>query len=66
MFETMVINRDIQNAINDGAPAFRIKEIARSGGMATLEDATRRKVVDKVTSTSELRRIISDAELARV
>ena len=65
VFETMVVNRDIQNAINEGLPAFQIKEIAKSSGMATLEDATRRKVLDKVTSTNELRRIISDAELAR-
>ncbi|MEQ9409744.1 MAG: GspE/PulE family protein [Fuerstiella sp.] len=65
VFETMVVTRDLQNAINDNAPAFRVKEVAQAGGMATLEDATRRKVLDKITSVEELRRVMSDAEMAR-
>lgn len=61
VFETMDVGHDLRQAIADNAPAFRIHEIARKAGMATLEDAARRKVIDKVTSTDELHRIMSDA-----
>lgn len=65
VFETMVINRDLQSAIVEGASPIRLRELAQQSSMATLEDATRRKVLDKITSIEELRRVISDAEMAR-
>lgn len=64
VFETMVVNHNIRNAINDGLPAFRIQDVARENGLITLDESTRRKVFDKVTSIEELRRVMSDTELA--
>ena len=64
-FEVMVVNQNLRLAINDGTPAFRIRELAREGGMLTLEDSTRRKVIDKITSVDELHRVMSDTEFGQ-
>ena len=63
VFETMVVSDRLRNAIGDGEPSYRIQEIAREDGMATLEDSARRKVLDKVTSVDELRRVMTDARI---
>ena len=44
---------------------FEIRQQAINDGMVSLEDSTRRKVLDKVTSISELERVISDTEQSR-
>lgn len=64
VFETMTLNSDLRSVVNQGEPAFRIQQVAREGGMVTLEDSTRRKVRDGITSIDELRRVMSDTELA--
>lgn len=64
VFETMDVKNDLRLAINNGEPAFRIQQIAREGGMTTLQDAARRLVLDKVTSVDELHRIMSDTEFS--
>lgn len=64
VFEVMTVDRDLRTMINDGQPAYRVREVGREKGMVILEDATRRKVIDGVTSTEELRRVMSDTQLA--
>ena len=64
VFEVMSIDRDLRTMINDGQPAYRVREVGQEKGMVTLEDATRRKVFDSVTSVDELRRVMSDTQLA--
>ena len=66
VFEAMVVNRDLQNVINANEPVWKIQQVACEGGMISLDDATRRKVFDKVTSLDELRRVMSDTDLAHV
>ncbi|MEO2018314.1 MAG: GspE/PulE family protein [Fuerstiella sp.] len=63
VFETMLASHDVRNAIGNNTPAYEIQQVARSGGMISLEDATRRKVFDRITSVNELRRIIGDTQL---
>jgi type II secretory ATPase GspE/PulE/Tfp pilus assembly ATPase PilB-like protein len=62
VFEIMELNRPLQDAIHRGEPSFEIRQQAINTGMVTLEDSTRRKVFDKVTSIAELERVISDTE----
>jgi type II secretory ATPase GspE/PulE/Tfp pilus assembly ATPase PilB-like protein len=64
VFEVMTVDHDLRTMINDGQPAYRVREVAREKGMVTLEEATRRKVFDGVTSAEELRRVMSDTQLA--
>jgi len=61
VFETMPVTDTIRNAINSDQQAHQIQQAAVHEGMATLEEATRRKVLDKVTTIDELQRIIVDA-----
>lgn len=65
VFEVMSVDNDIQNALNDGHPSFKIQKLATEKGMVTLEEAARRKVLNKVTSIEELHRIMSDTSFAR-
>lgn len=52
----------LQDAIHRGEPSFRIRQEAIKAGMISLEDSTRRKVLDKVTSIKELEHVISDTD----
>ncbi len=62
VFEVMELTDPLQDAIHRGEPSFRIRHDAIKGGMISLEDSTRRKVLDKVTSVRELERVISDTD----
>ena len=65
VFEIMELTRSLQDAIHRGEASFQIRQQAINDGMVSLEDSTRRKVLDKVTSINELRRVISDTEQSR-
>jgi len=65
VFEIMELTRSLQDAIHRGEPSYQIRQQAINDGMVSLEDSTRRKVLDKVTSINELRRVISDTEQSR-
>ena len=65
VFEIMELTDVIQDAIHEGEPSYRIRQVAMNDGMVSLEDSTRRKVLDKVTSIAELSRVISDTDRAR-
>ena len=65
VFEIMELTDPLQDAIHQGEPSYRIRQEAISGGMVSLEDSTRRKVLDKVTSINELERVISDTDRSR-
>ena len=65
VFEIMELTNVIQDAIHEGEPSYRIRQVAMNDGMVSLEDSTRRKVLDKVTSIAELSRVISDTDRAR-
>jgi type II secretory ATPase GspE/PulE/Tfp pilus assembly ATPase PilB-like protein len=65
VFEIMELTDTIQDAIHEGEPSYRIRQVAINNGMISLEDSTRRKVLDKVTSIAELERVISDTDRSR-
>lgn len=64
VFEIMELTDAIQDAIHGGEPSYRIRQVAINDGMISLEDSTRRKVIDKVTSIPELERVMSDTDRA--
>jgi len=63
VFETMLVTDTVRNAIHANEPAYQIRQIARDGGMATLEETARRKVLDQTTSMQEFRRVVSDTRM---
>jgi len=65
VFEIMELTDALQDAIHEGEPSYRIRQVAINGGMVSLEDSTRRKVLDKVTSIAELQRVITDTDRSR-
>ncbi len=65
MFEVMELTDPLQDAIHRGEPSFRIRQEAIKGGMISLEESTRRKVLDKATSIKELEHVISDTDRSR-
>ena len=60
VFETMLITSSLRNAINEGLPAYRLREQAITQGLTTLEASARTLVLEKRTAVSELRRLIHD------
>ena len=60
VFETMPIASSLRNAINEGLPAYRLREQAIAEGLTTLEASARSLVLQKRTAVSELRRLIHD------
>ena len=62
VFEVMELTDPLQDAVHRGEPSFRIRQEAIKGGMISLEDSTRRKVLDKVTSVKELEHVITDTD----
>ena len=60
VFETMPITSSLRNAINEGLPAYRLREQAIAEGVITLEASARSLVLEKRTAVSELRRLIHD------
>ncbi len=65
VFEVMELTDPLQDAIHRGEPSFRLRQEAIKGGMISLEESTRRKVLDKVTSIKELEHVISDTDRSR-
>lgn len=63
VFETMQITPAVRAAINDGLPAYRIREQAISDGMVILENSARRLVFEHKTSTGELARLINEVRM---
>jgi type II secretory ATPase GspE/PulE/Tfp pilus assembly ATPase PilB-like protein len=60
VFETMLITSSLRNSINEGLPAYRLREQAIAEGLSTLEASARTLVLEKRTAVSELRRLIHD------
>ncbi len=58
-FEILVISKAIREAILQGQSSIEIRELARSEGMMTLEQAIRKKVLRGITSVEEMHRVIS-------
>ncbi len=65
VFEIMELTDALQDAIHEGEASYRIRQVAINDGMVSLEDSTRRKVLDKVTSIAELERVITDTDRSR-
>ena len=61
----MAVNPAVRDVVFRGEPAYKIAEVAQAEGMATLEEAGRRRVLDGTTSVSEFRRLLSDTQLAQ-
>jgi type IV pilus assembly protein PilB len=51
--EAMMINKEIQDLINQRAPFQKIREVARSTGMQTLYDSAIKKVENGLISLEE-------------
>ena len=64
IFETMVVGRNLREAIHREAAAFEISDAALADGMISLEESARRRVLDHTTSIAELKRIMIDASMA--
>ena len=59
IFEVLVVSKAIRQAILEGKSAMEIRDLARSEGMMTLEEAMRRKVLRGITGIEEMHRVIS-------
>ena len=63
VFETMQVTAAVRAAVNDGQPAYMIRERSIADGMTTLEDSARRLVMTKRTAASELFRLMNDVRM---
>jgi len=59
IFEVMLNTAKIRSAILHGKGPAEIREIARNGGMITLEDAARQKVLAGETTLNEFHRVLA-------
>lgn len=57
IFEVLIVTRKIQSLINRGESTLALAEAAKEGGMNTLIEDGRRKVLKRLTSISEVQRI---------
>ncbi|MGL4572203.1 MAG: GspE/PulE family protein [Clostridium sp.] len=57
IYEIMEVDRDIRDAVTDGATADMVKDIAVKAGMKTLNTACREHVLEGVTTIEELMRV---------
>lgn len=60
VFETMPITSGLRNAINEGVPAYKLREQAAADGLTSLEASAKGLVLEKRTAVAELRRLIHD------
>jgi type II secretory ATPase GspE/PulE/Tfp pilus assembly ATPase PilB-like protein len=58
VFEVMVIDRDLRQALLDNRSALEIAQIAIRNGMQTLEQSAREKVLAGVTTVEEMHRVL--------
>ncbi len=56
--EILRIDEDLRALIAEGAPQARMARAAREGGMRTLREAAREKVLQGITTVEEVRRVI--------
>ena len=63
VFEVMTISRDIRHAVLQGKSHDEVMQIATGSGMVTLEEATRQRVLEGVTSIEEMHRMMATAQL---
>lgn len=63
--EILVINREIEEAIMEGAPSRGIEKIARRSGMLSIAEAAQLRVLRGETTAPEALRAIDDPDLAR-
>ena len=59
VFEVLVVTQAVREAILHGKSSMEIRELAKSEGMMTLEQAARNKVLRGETSVEEMLRVIS-------
>ncbi|MCA9213445.1 MAG: type II/IV secretion system protein [Planctomycetales bacterium] len=62
VFENLQASSAIRDAVDRGATADELTEIARREGMATLRESAQQLVREKITSVHELQRIIVDTD----
>lgn len=65
IFETMVVGRQLKEAITHDAPAYEIREASLRDGMVSLEESARRRVLDHTTSVEEMHRVIMDTAMEK-
>ncbi len=59
VFEILVVTKDVREAILHGKSSMEIRDVAKSEGMTTLEEAARNKVLRGETTVEEMLRVIS-------
>jgi type II secretory ATPase GspE/PulE/Tfp pilus assembly ATPase PilB-like protein len=59
IFEIMVVDAEMREAILKGRSHVNLAEISRSRGMQTLEESAKKKVLDQVTSLEEVHRTLT-------
>ncbi len=64
IFESMIVGRNLREAIHQESASYQIQDAALADGMISLEESARRRVLDHTTSLDELRRIMIDASMA--
>lgn len=62
VFEILKITKSIRNLINQNASIDELREVARLEGMKTLYENAKEKVVNKITTIEEARRVIAWGE----
>ena len=63
IFETMMVGRNLKEAIHRGAASYEIADAALEDGMISLEESARRRVLDHTTSLEQLNRTMVDKSL---
>ena len=57
VYELLIINRDIKNAISKGMTDLEIQDIAIEDGMITLREYGKQLIYKQLTTISELERV---------
>ncbi|MBN1344578.1 MAG: Flp pilus assembly complex ATPase component TadA [Phycisphaerae bacterium] len=63
IFEMMVVNQEIRELVFDRAPTGKVREAARAGGMRTLAEDGKRKILQGLTTPEEIVRIAASEVL---
>ena len=60
VYELLILDRQIKEAISTGSSDSQIEDMAIKNGMITLSDYARELIIDKQTSISELKRVCKE------
>lgn len=64
LFELLVVDEPMREAIGHGATAQRLRELAKAAGTRSLHDIASGLVASGTTTEAEVRRVLGDAVTA--